>query len=61
MPERREEQNNLSYCSSCETVYETWWNFGRGTQQTKHYDMPTYGIKRADCKFCEESKEISFA
>ena len=53
MPETREEKNNLSYCTICRTVYETWWGFSYGLQETKHHDMPTYGIKRKNCKDCE--------
>ena len=55
MPTPKEGQNNLKYCSLCETVYETWFHYGYGTQETKHYDMPTYGIDRKECQSCSVS------
>lgn len=52
MPAPREESNNLSYCTICKTVFESWWGFSYGHQETKHPDMPTIGLTRKDCKDC---------
>tara|TARA_R110002110_G_scaffold299968_1_gene514064 strand:+ start:399 stop:605 length:207 start_codon:yes stop_codon:yes gene_type:complete len=52
MPTGRLETNNLSYCTICNMVYETYWGFHYGVQETKHHDMPTYGLDRKDCQDC---------
>jgi len=52
MPKPSVEKNNLNYCTVCKTVYEIWWGFYYGMQETKHFDMPTYGLTRKDCKDC---------
>jgi len=54
MPTGRLETNNLNYCNQCKTVYETYWGFYYGLLQTKHIDMPTYGVERKDCQDCAE-------
>jgi hypothetical protein len=52
MPAPRTEKNNLSYCTICSKVYESYWAFQYGRQETKHHDMPTYGLDRKDCQDC---------
>ena len=52
MPKPKSEKNNLNYCTQCNTVYETYWGFYYGLLQTKHIDMPTYGVERKDCQDC---------
>ena len=52
MPKPRTEKNNLSYCTVCNTVYESYWAFQYGRQEVKHHDMPTYGLDRKDCQDC---------
>tara|TARA_R110002020_G_scaffold89318_1_gene218623 strand:+ start:329 stop:526 length:198 start_codon:yes stop_codon:yes gene_type:complete len=52
MPKKRE-GDNLSYCTLCKTVYETYWGFHYGSMEKKHHDMPTYGLKRKSCNECK--------
>jgi len=52
MPPIPPEKNNLKYCTRCNTVFETWWGSSYGRQETKHFDMPTYGVTRKHCKGC---------
>lgn len=52
MPKPRTEKNNLNYCTKCSTVFETYWGYYNGMKETKHFDMPTYGLNRKDCRDC---------
>jgi len=48
---QRKETYRMSYCVSCESVWET------DRQQSdyiyKYQGFPTRGIKRKECKYCE--------
>jgi len=61
MPKAKSEKNNLNYCTLCTTVYEIYWGFQYGRTEQKHYDMPTYGIKRKICKQCRTNNKEKYA
>jgi len=54
MPKPKSANNNLSYCVQCSTVFETHWGYYNGMKETKHLDMPTYGLERKNCTDCRE-------
>ena len=43
---------SLRFCLKCKTVWEAWTYVTRNF--AKHEDMPSYGLKREDCRDCSE-------
>ena len=49
---KKDETSRMSYCVICQCVWETDRDVPRYIQ--KYRDFPTIGIKKKECKYCEE-------
>lgn len=46
----KKSRNEMHFCNSCSKVWDTLYMVGFKTYE----DMPTYGLKRKQCKNCKE-------